>query len=297
MFCECRQPRAAIVLRSGTHYLDGQPLLLNETHSGLTIQNYPNETAFVSGAVPLTNLAWETHHGSIFKAHLGAEYDSWLAQHQLLGLRVDGGRAIRARYPDADPEQGFGPGLLPNSALPIDNSTETPLTDIYPALPDRNASGAVATFARFNLGIGGPCGKFVSEVISTTITSLAVHEHMLTDCVYLPQTPPAGYWCGTHTAGGGGLQYTGTPSGIVVAADGEAKVLPKFPYASNVTGAIVQMYRPNMWDSWMFEVDHANDTSLFFGAGGFQGARGCGDHPGSQSATNVPSVSVCVRLC
>lgn len=154
------------MLRGGTHYLDGSPLHLNETHSGLTIQNYPNETAFVSGAVPLTNLAWEKHHGSIFRAHLGAEYDSWLGQHQLLGLRVDGGRAIRARYPDADPEQGFGPGLLPNGALPIDNSNQRPLTDIYPTVPDRTASGAVATFARFNLGVGGPCEKFVRSVLS-----------------------------------------------------------------------------------------------------------------------------------
>ena len=262
-----RQPGATVVLRGGTHYLDGKPLLLNETHSGLTIQNYPKEMPFVSGGVPLRDLAWEKHQGSIFRAHLGAEYDSWLDRHQLLGLRVNGGRAIRARYPDADPEQGFGPGLLPNGALPIDNSSETPLTDIYPALPDRNASGAIATFARFNLGIGGPCEKF---------------------------TPPAGYWCGTHTAGGGGIQYTGTPSGIVIAADGEAKVLPKFPY-SNVTGAIVQMLRPNMWDSWMFEVDRANDTSLFFGAGGFQGARGCGDHPGSK-LPSYPRVSTAAIL-
>jgi hypothetical protein len=242
------KPGATIVLRGGTHYLAGGPLLLNATHSGLTMQNYPNETAFISGAVPLQSLAWQHHHGSIYKAQLGEE----IQLDQLLGLRVNGGRAIRARFPNFDPEQGFGPGLLPNGALPIDNSSETPLTDIYPAVPDRNASGAVQTFARFNLGIGGPCSKF---------------------------TPPAGYWCGTHTAGGGGLQYTGTPSGIVIAADGEAKVLPNFPYA-NASGAIVQMLRPNMWDSWMFEVDRANATSLFFGKGGFQGARGCGDHPG-----------------
>ena len=30
---------------------------------------------------------------------------------QVLGFRVKGVRAIRARYPNFDPEDGFGPGL------------------------------------------------------------------------------------------------------------------------------------------------------------------------------------------
>ena len=93
-------------------------------------------------------------------------------------------------------------------------------------------------------------------------------------------SPPAGYWCGLHTAGGGGKQYTGVPTGITV----DKGILPHWPYASP-EGMVVQMLRPNEWASWMFNVSHANQSALFFDKGGFQGARGCGNTPHSPGAT------------
>jgi hypothetical protein len=93
-------------------------------------------------------------------------------------------------------------------------------------------------------------------------------------------SPPTGYWCGLGTAGGGGIEYTGVTTGLVmIGDDGVSHVLPRFPYP-NSTGAVIHMFRPQAWASWMFEVGSANDTTLFFSKGGFQGARGCGNRQG-----------------
>lgn len=145
------------------------------------------------------------------------------------------------------------PCPLSTGFLPV--KPPLPLTEFNPPSPNRNLSGAVGTYQRYDIGIGGPCGDF---------------------------SPPAGYWCGTHTAGGGGLQYSGVPTGIIV-GEHLAKVLPRFPYANNISGAMVQMFRPQAWASWMFEVGAANATTMFFEKGGFQGARGCGNHKGQTS--------------
>ena len=62
--------------------------------------------------------------------------------------------------------------------------------------------------------------------------------------------------------------------------DSNGKVLPRFPWG-NATGAIVSMFsNAQMWSNWMFEVGDANETTLFFEKGGFQGGRGCGNRKG-----------------
>ena len=95
-----------VVLRGGTHYLNAT-VQLTAKHSGLTIINYPHEEAFLSGAVPIETPIWKPlGSAGIFATDLGH-----LSQRSVLGLRLNGGRAIRARYPNFDPENGFGPGL------------------------------------------------------------------------------------------------------------------------------------------------------------------------------------------
>jgi hypothetical protein len=101
-----------IVLRGGTHYLNA-PLELTAKHSGLSLMNFPKEEVFISGAVPLpsANLHWRpaaAGGGRVMQADLSSVPGLPAA---VLGLRVGGVRAIRARYPNWDPEQGFGPGL------------------------------------------------------------------------------------------------------------------------------------------------------------------------------------------
>ena len=143
---------------------------------------------------------------------------------EITGLRVNGMRAIRARFPNADPELGFGSNLHADSWLKPTLPT-TPDREVNPDTPLRTSS---SSFQKYQLGVGGPCKDF---------------------------TPPAGYWCGDKTSGGGAFTYR-VPSGMVASS----KVLPNSPY-KNATGAVVQAWRPAHWASWMFEVRFDFDQS------------------------------------
>jgi hypothetical protein len=87
-----------IALKEGVHYLTS-PVELGASDSGLTIRNVENEFAVVSGGVNLTT-PWKPS-----KACKGCWQASLKGQvSNVLGLRRDGVREIRARFPNHDPE-------------------------------------------------------------------------------------------------------------------------------------------------------------------------------------------------
>ena len=156
------------------------------------------------------------------------------------GFRVNGMRAIRARYPNADPEMGFGSELKAKSWV-APTLPSKPDKEVNPDMPLRNTTPHM--FQKYQLGIGGPCKDF---------------------------DPPAGYWCGSGTQGGGAFTYK-VPSGMVA----DKSVLPNSPY-KNPMGGVLQVWRPGHWASWMFEIGgyDAGKSTFTFSKGGFQGARG-----------------------
>ena len=91
----------SILLRQGTHYLGGSgPLELGAADSGLRIANYPGEEPTLSGATPI-NPEWRPSAAcgaGCFEASLPAVAS-------IPGLRRDGVREIRARWPDFDEER------------------------------------------------------------------------------------------------------------------------------------------------------------------------------------------------
>ena len=228
---------ATIILRGGVFYLT-DTVMLDAKDSGLTIQNFPGEEVTVSGGKVIYP-SWEpvntVNSMNIYKADLSMQgVDS------VTGFRVNGSRATRARYPNANPEtQGFGSLLKAKKWLP-------PSIPPYPDVeenPDKPFRDSGSTFQRYQLGIGGSCANF---------------------------DPPAGYWCGNNTFGGGAFTYR-VPSGMVA----DSSILPHQPY-QNAVGAVVQAWRPGHWSSWMFEVGgYESESGTFtFSKGGFQGARG-----------------------
>ena len=240
---------AVIMLRAGTFYLT-ETIMLSDKDSGLTIQNYPQEEVVVSGGKLITP-SWQEfntdNNMNIYKADLSsAGLDS------VMGLRINGSRAIRARYPNANPEtDGFGSSLRARKWLPPSRPT-TPDSEENPDTPFRNTSDS---FQKFQLGINGTCANF---------------------------DPPGGYWCGSQTSGGGAFTYR-VPSGMIA----DKSILPNQPY-KNATGAVVQAWRPAHWASWMFEVGEydASSSTFNFSKGGFQGARG-NDNGGEFFIENV----------
>ncbi len=227
---------STLILRKGTFYLT-ETIELDATNSGLTIQNYPGEEVWVSGGkviVPVWKPYMMSNGMNVFQADLSSQ-----GIDDMLGFRVNTKRMIRAKYPNADPEiQGFFSNLkgkwVPSKGSPTPDKEENPDT------PFRNSSDM---FKKYQLGIGGTCNNF---------------------------DPPAGYWCGTKTEGGGAFTYR-IPTGLMA----DKSVLPHQPY-KNPVGAIIQAWRPGHWASWMFEVGaYDSKASTFtFSKGGFQGARG-----------------------
>ena len=243
------QPVAATIeLSPGAHRVGLHGLQLTAADSFLTLvgaapaAGTPGPSSWLTGAEALPpSIAWRPHNltngANIWAADIGA----WLGGAELVGLRVAGARATRCRYPNADPERdGFGSALRAEAWLP-----PAPLgssVQFSPASPFRNITGNYTGFA---LGVGGACSVF---------------------------SPPASFWCSTGRTQSGGSAPFQLPSGLVASP----AILPHSPYSTPAT-AIVHAFRPSRWESYMFQVNGtgALPSSLTFGAGGFQGARGC----------------------
>ena len=225
-----------IVLREGTHYLP-HPIHFGSTDSNLMMTNHDNERVVLSGGVPL-HCEWQKYkngtNGLDFY-QCKVPVDSGIKD--IKGLRVNGRRAIRARYPNGDPEYfpcGFCSNLTASSWLPP-NTPPKPAIVIHPDEPGIFSFGLHSesmidhelgvssefhrnfnplhlcfavrsdgkSFQKYYLGIGGECDNF---------------------------SPNAGFWCNG--------EYK-VPSGMKVSPS----ILPNAPYA-NTTGAIVQTWRP-----------------------------------------------------
>lgn len=234
----------SLQLFGGTHRL-AKTIELGPDDSGLVISSYTSETAVISGSAGLAT-EWVKYQPESLPT-LGKQI--WVAnmdthfEGDVKTLLVDGVRAIRARYPDADPEvDKFPKGWIRSDqtdwAPPKDMGAPTYLE--Y-AQENMTRNDFVQLFKTYRAGVGGQCSHF---------------------------TPPISYWCAEHTEGGGAGQYR-IPTGLKYTN----QKLPHAPYR-NPGGAIVHAWRPGHWSSWMFEVDKGNATHLMWTKGGFQGARG-----------------------
>eukprot|EP01084_Bolivina_argentea_P256721 432330_1 len=236
-----------IVIKEGKYYLNNT-LYLTSSDSNLIITNYQNDKVEISGAVPIskTDCKWQLYkQGSNGKNIYKCSLTKSVNISTIPGLRYNNSRAIRARYPNANPEiDGFGSKLFAASWLPP--LTTQPNTTIYEQYPIRNDS-INSFFQHYTIGIGGNCNGF---------------------------TPNAGYWCSSKTQGGGGKTYR-IPTGLTF----NKTILPNSPYSSTFLTAatpIIQAWRPHHWASWMFQIGtyDAKNNTFVFEKGGFQGGRG-----------------------
>ena len=97
---------------------------------------------------------------------------------------VGGRRMIRARYPNGDPEVGFGSSLRATSWTAPRGALQ-PAVEFRPAAPLRNSSDQ---FRVYQAGIGGVC------------------DATFAGGAKLGFTPPISYWCGLRGGGGCALR-------------------------------------------------------------------------------------------
>ena len=168
------------------------------------------------------------------------------------GLRApDGSRMWRARYPNSNPELGFGESLRADSwtktSVPI-----APAVQFEPTFPNRTSS---YSFIHYQGGSGGIC----------SVPGFGFTE-----------SPGTQYWCGSKTEGGGAFTWR-TPVGLTTTN----KTLPHLPY-KNAQDAVIQAWHPARWASRMYRMDASGlsyDAStgnavFAFAEGGYQDARG-----------------------
>jgi len=196
--------------------------------------------------------------GAVPPASLGAPAD---------GLRVNGKRAIRARWPNGDPEyQLFPAGWSADHAYKAPAARLHEPTGITVNLPNRSTEGyscaSSSGYCYYSTGVGGACAQFGYE-------------------------PPSGYWCNADPPRG--KTYTvAFPSGVSSAALGQRRWAHWKP---NET--VVNAFRSGHWFSYVWLVDQysvaADNSSAALGwtVGGFQGGEGAG---GSAEEFNVENV-------
>ena len=214
---------ATIVLRKGV-YTGEQALNLTAADSGLTIQNYNGEEAWLSGAKKL-NTKW-TAGGSDHPRSGQANFDAksvWKADLSgqgvkvIEGLRIAQERAVRARYPNGctpcsgdsckplpsnylcqgfqngtrvvDPNDGFGSNLVLT-----DDSTETQGW-IKPTPPTMHQKEWSEVNPPTPLRKTGESFQTFQLGIGGSCGNDAMNGGV-------GFTPPAGYWCGNGCMGG-----------------------------------------------------------------------------------------------
>lgn len=160
-------------------------------------------------------------------------------------LFIDGRRAVRARYPDGNPEtMGLHTnptGYVPLAVRWLPPAPKPAATEVHVDYPERNGTH----FPQFQIGIGGPVDAF---------------------------DPPESYWGTKDPTGGGGATYK-IPTGLwYLPSEGFANRTWKRPE----TG-VVHAFHCGHWGNWQFAINGRNDSlhQISWSYGGFQEARGC----------------------
>ena len=161
-------------------------------------------------------------------------------------LFIGGRRAVRARYPNANPETTglhTNPTGYTKAVKWLPPSNKSPAREIRIESPERNGTH----FPYFQIGIGGPVDVF---------------------------TPPESYWGTSSPVGGEAATYTIT-TGLQYSNNED------FAHRSwsNPTTGVVHAFHCKYWGGWQFAIDDRDMESetIYWSYGGFQEARGC-DH-------------------
>ena len=177
---------------------------------------------------------------------------SALPSGDMTGMRVDGKRTIRARWPNGDPEYQLFPdgwvndgGWQPPKKFPQTENIEV-------QSPNRSTLGPCASvngYCYYTTGVGGACASYGFE-------------------------PPSGYWCLTNPPRG--TEYSVQfPSALDYNKNGASKDFHWPSFKPNRT--VVNAFRQGHWFSYVFLVDQFDEAAktMSWTKGGFQGGEGC----------------------
>ena len=257
---------AHIVLRGGTHFVTGT-IQLTSAHSRLTIRNFDGEEAVISGGVNLTQ-QWKpsSRCTGCFEMDLSKQNVQ-----QVRGLRRDGVREIRARYPNFDPEldstidgqrhfHSARDGWLAGHYNLTDKTQWVPLETQW--IPSTNGTmngisggwppkDAATTFVIRDSDwpeVEWPMNLTTNGTVDpdTWTGEGEWGEYWLgTGGTCADRSPPVGYWCAS--AAPRDIGVPNHPSGMRFGADELPNAGPKG--YTNATGAVIHGWRPGHWSA------------------------------------------------
>jgi len=256
-----------IALKAGTTHFVSDPIRLTSKDSFITFDGGSDageDNAVVSGGVPLTDLVWSPYKQSDDSNIYVADLKQSVAG-KFEGLRVDRKRAVRARYPNGDPEFDIFPtGWASYTAgttykKPLDPA-ESP-SNIVVDSPNRADEAFCTAYSsdigncNYVTGLGGGCDRLQFD-------------------------PPSGYWCNSECPRG--REYVArVPSGLTWSDEDSSVLNANGPFRSFLPNqtAVVNAFREGHWFSYVFLVDSISqdDRSMSWTYGGFQGGEGADD--------------------
>ena len=265
---------ATIVLRAGTHFIGGtSPIQLGREDSHLTLRSAPGVRAVVSGGVPLSDLKWTSSTNTACAASKGCFQASLKDVKQLpadvLGLRRNGVREIRARYPNYDPElssvidgnlqihDGREGWIASKTSWIPQTAAGQKMNGISPWPPTTKAQTIVINASDWP-GVEWPMQIMTTLPNGTTIAQPDGWtgegdwgEYWVgIGGTCIDRSPPAGYWCAPAAP-----RHISTPNHPSGVSPTEAQ-LPNLPYthAEGGKGAVIHAWRPGHWYTNIFEV-------------------------------------------
>ena len=201
---------------------------------------------------------------------------------KITGLRLNGKRLIRARFPNHNPsismQFDYLSGWIPNVGARISDKrakyvgsttnksfyqskyiilsaedykdvewpmSVEPMTNIKRKSRWRKQGNGEGGWGEFVMGINGPCYGY---------------------------DPPFGYWCAMDPprAKSPVIMQHKYPQGVKIIGDGINITTNNDDYDDG----IIHVWHPNHWFTWMFDIKSYNSTHIMFNNGGMQGAEG-----------------------
>eukprot|EP00040_Diaphanoeca_grandis_P029129 m.169705 g.169705 ORF g.169705 m.169705 type:complete len:918 (-) comp31584_c0_seq1:57-2810(-) len=217
--------------------------------------SWDNECYFVNTGCAVSQHS-QTHHVSGIKTVV-PPMNVYVAHNvdvppTMTGLRVGGKRAIRARWPNGDPEyQLFPQGWVSPQGKAWGKPKQYPIaSDIINYNPNRSTEGPCSSssgYCYYATGVGGACAGLGYE-------------------------PPSGYWCAAEPPRGT-TYSTAVPSSLTyTAADFDGRAWTKW----KANESVVNAFRNGHWFSYVFLLDgyDAATQQMSWTVGGFQGGEG-----------------------
>ena len=225
-----------IYLRKGTYYLE-QAVRLDATDSGLTIAGYEDEAPVISGG-KLYKFSWKPYSSKLYpdlKMFVTDLTDqSPLPFNQLF---IDGRRAVRARYPNGNPEM-TGLHTDPTGYFPAADHWYRKQPQVGVTISIENPNRIGTHFPYFSLGEGGSVSVF---------------------------NPPESYW-------GVGHPDAGVTYSVPIGMQYPVKVDFVNRSWSDPTTGELRTFQGKGWGGWIFQIDGRDEVgrNITWSKGGFQ---------------------------